>query len=56
MTLAGAASTSVVRPRRWLLAGSVAPGLALALLVDLRAAPVAVALAVVVGLLQQGLP
>jgi hypothetical protein len=38
MTLAGAASTSVVRPRRLLLAGAVVPGLALALLVDLLAA------------------
>jgi hypothetical protein len=56
MTLAGAASTTVVRPRRWLLAAAVAPGLALALLVDLRPAALAVALAVVVGVLQQGLP
>jgi hypothetical protein len=57
MTLAGAASaTTVVHARRWLLAAAVAPGAALALLVDLRAAPLALGLAVVVALLQQGLP
>jgi hypothetical protein len=56
MTLAGAASTTVPDPRRWLLAAAAAPGAALALLVDLRPAPLALGLAVVVALLQQGLP
>jgi hypothetical protein len=57
MTLAGTASTtSAVHLRRWLLAAAVAPGAALALLVDLRPAPLALGLAVVVALLQQGLP
>lgn len=56
MTLAAAASTTPRHPRRWLLAAAVAPGAALALLVDLRPAPLALGLAVVVALLQQGLP
>ena len=50
--------TAVVleRSRRWVLATASALGLAVALLVDLRAAPAAVAVAVLVAGLQQGLP
>ena len=56
MTTAAAATTSTGRARRWPLVAAVVPALALALSLDLRAAPLAVALAVVVGVLQQGLP
>ena len=56
MTATAAATTDVARPRRWPLVATLVPGLALAPLVDLRAAPLAVALAVVVGVLQQALP
>jgi capsular polysaccharide biosynthesis protein len=55
MTIA-AASPKVVRSRRWPLAAAVVPGLALALVADVRAVSLAAALAVVVGVLQQGLP
>jgi hypothetical protein len=50
--------TAVVleRSRRWVLATVSALGLAVALLLDLRAAPAAVAVAVLVAGLQQGLP
>ena len=50
--------TAVVleRSRRWFLATASALGLAVALLLDLRAAPAAVAVAVLVAGLQQGLP